>query len=273
MFRDDLKPHAPNRRCGSARGRLAALALTICCASPALADAGFYVGVGGVAERFAASYDKTVVNESPSPRAGQVFRDGGAGKDWRFGTGVFLGYGIGLGETLYLRAEMDAQFQRPSVTGRLAGVGQSPGRNQPGESWPDDWTMAKNRSFGLTLKLGGRPPLLVLPDTSLYVLAGLRRAEADFRLDFYGCLQATDCSDATMFEGGTLAVRRKLAAWTAGVGLDRAIGERLAIQGEARYVRYRPDDWLSFSLRNGVSVPAELGGNEVSAGINVVWKF
>lgn len=252
--------------------RLAAFALALGCAGQAAADTGFYVGVGGVAERFAASYDKTVVNVFPSPRAGQVHRDGGSGDDWAFGAGVFLGYRVGLGETLYLRAEVDAQLQRPRVAGRLAGVGESAGRNQPGESWPDDWTVTRDRSLGLTFKLGGRPPLPALPDTSLYLLAGVRRVEADFRLDFHGCLLDTDCSPAA-FESGTLTERRELAAWTAGIGLDRAIGERLAIQGEVRYVGYLPYDWLSFALRNGVSVPAEIGGSEVTAGVNLVWKF
>lgn len=272
MRANPLEPRSPIRGCAGAWCRLAALALALCGTGQAFADTGFYVGVGGVAERFAASYDKTVVNRLPSPRAGQVHRDGGSGDDWAFGAGVFLGYRVGLGETLYLRAEVDAQLQRPSVASRLAGVGESPGRNQPGESWPDDWTMTKDRSLGLTFKLGGRPPLPLLPDTSLYLLAGVRRVETDFRLDFHGCLLATDCSGAA-FESGTLTVQRKLAAWTAGVGLDRAIGDNLAIQGELRYVGYLPDDWLSFGLRNGVTVPVELSGNEVAAGVNLVWKF
>lgn len=272
MPADDSKRHVPDHGRARACCRPAVFALALCGASQAFADAGFYIGAGGVAERFAASYDKTVVNELPSPRAGQVHQDGGTGDDWSLGAGVFLGYRIGLGETLYLRAEVDAQLQRPSAAGRLAGVGESPGRNQPGESWPDDWTMTKDRSFGLTFKLGGRPPLPLLPDTSLYLLAGVRRVEADFRLDFYGCLLDTDCASAS-FEGGNLAVQRELSAWTAGIGLNRAIGDNLAIEGELRYVGYLPDDWLSFALRNGVSVPVELGGNEVAAGVHLVWKF
>ena len=51
------------------------------------------------------------------------------------------------------------------------------GRNQVGENWPEDWSLAKDRSYGLTFRIGGRVPIL---NTSAYVLAGVRRIQADF---------------------------------------------------------------------------------------------
>ena len=42
-------------------------------------------------------------------------------------------------------------------TWQLQGVGTFPGRNQLGESWPDNWFFERDRSYGFTLKLGGSP--------------------------------------------------------------------------------------------------------------------
>ena len=61
------------------------------CASTVAADAGWYVGVSGVAGRFAADYDKAVINSAPSPRAGQTFRDGDADESWKIGYGALAG--------------------------------------------------------------------------------------------------------------------------------------------------------------------------------------
>ena len=55
---------------------------------------------------------------------------------------------------------------------QLQGVGTSPGRNQLGESWLDQWSLERDRSYGFTLKVGGNPEILKSRGASLYALGG-----------------------------------------------------------------------------------------------------
>ena len=43
--------------------------------------------------------------------------------------------------------------------GRLPGAGSSPGRNQVGEVWAENWSLAKDRTYGITARLGARLPM------------------------------------------------------------------------------------------------------------------
>lgn len=258
---------------GLRNAALGCVVAAVWCASPAHAQSGWYIGASGLASRFGAAYDKAVVNMPPSPRAGRTFRDGDSDDAWGTGFGVLAGYRFGIGDALFLSAELDVHVHNPDVGGALAGRGESPGRNQPGESWPDDWSMDKNRSYGLTLKLGGNPPMLasVMSNASLYALAGARRAKTEFGLDFYGCLEPADCP-TEQFTRGTLTRGQDFTAWTLGTGIEKRLTDRFAVQGELRFTEYSQEDWLSFSL-NGIEVPAELDGDDLELSLKLIWRL
>ena len=238
-------------------------------AAIASADSGLYLGASAVAGRFGAEYAKAVINAAPSPRAGRTFRDGGADESWQAGYGVLVGYRLDLGDTFHVSAEVDLLAHDADVGGRLAGVGESPGRNQPGESWPDDWTMTKNRSYGLAVKAGAAPAFLSAVGADLYALVGLRRVKADFRLGYFGCLEPLDCV-AEQLSRGALDRNQDFAAWTLGVGVEKSLTSRFALRGEARFTQYADEDWLSFDL-NGIRVPAELGGDDLDVAVSLIW--
>ena len=245
----------------------------VCSAGAAHAQTGWYIGASGAATRFDAAYDKAVVNAPPSPRAGQTFRDGGSEDAWGAGFGVLAGHRFELAGTLFLSAELDLHTHNPDVAGTLVGRGESPGRNQPGESWPDDWSMERNRSYGLTLKLGGSPPVLAsaMGNASLYALAGVRRVKTEFGLAFHGCLEPADCV-AEQFTRGTLTRDQDFTAWTLGAGIEKRLAERLAVQGELRFTEYPEEEWLSFNL-NGIEVPAELDGDDLELSLRLIWSL
>ena len=69
---------------------------------------------------------------------------------------------------------VDAELHFAAVDGQLQGVGESPGRNLLGESWPDRWTFERKRSYGLTMEVGGSPGALASMDATLYLLGGIR---------------------------------------------------------------------------------------------------
>ena len=98
------------------------------------------------------------------------------------------------GNGAFLSTEADVRSHRGSVDGKLDGVGISPERKQLGESWPDDWSFEKKRSYGLTLRIGGSPGALRSRDESIYLLAALHRVEARITVDFNGCLSPAPCT-------------------------------------------------------------------------------
>ena len=90
------------------------------------------------------------------------------------------------GSDLHLGGEVDIAFHGGAAEGRLEGVGTSTGRKQLGESWPDHWSLERDRSYGFTLKLGGNPKILRSPGASLYAMTGIRRLEARFTTRLIG---------------------------------------------------------------------------------------
>ena len=132
--------------------------------------------------------------------------------------------------------------------------------------------MNKHRSYGLTLKVGARPAMLgtFMQNASLYALAGLRRVKTDFRLNYLGCLEPLDCA-AGEFARGTRSLDQDFTAWTLGAGIEKRLGERLAVQGELRFTQYLQEDWLSFNL-NGIEVPVELDGDDLDLAVTLIWR-
>ncbi|MCE2390755.1 MAG: outer membrane beta-barrel protein [Proteobacteria bacterium] len=266
---------------GNGRGRgllVGLLAGVLCSAAGAAhaADGRFYIGASGTAEQFDASYDKSVINTPPSLRSGDVFHDGDSADDWDIGLGLLLGYRLPLGAdgSFFLSAELDAKLHDVTTRGRLEGVGDSATRNQLGESWPDDWSLEKERSYGLTVKLGADPVFLrpFLGETSLYLLAGLRLVDTKFEIEYDGCFRVAPLCVPAEFEAGSLSRSQDFVAWTGGVGLEKRFGEHLALQGEVRYTGYADEDWLSFDL-DGIQVPAELDGDDLDLSLNLILFF
>lgn len=254
--------------------------------SPVLAQTGaafaedqrFYVGIAVPVEQLNASFDKTVDNTAentlvPEPRKGMVFQDEDSANTSAYGIGLLAGYRASLAESsFYLSGEVDIALHGGAVEGQLAGIGEPPGRNQLGESWPDHWSLAKDRSYGFTLKLGGGSGAL----RNLYALAGIRRVEAQFTTRYYGCLDTSPCSsaeDTPNFVSGTDSRDLDLQGWTAGIGLEKALGQQLALRAETRYTQYASEDWVTPFDDVGVTVPAVLEANETSLSLRLARYF
>ena len=120
-----------------------------------------YIGTTGAFELVDAAYAKATDNTDPrniSPQRGKVYHERDSDAETGYGVSVLAGYRRLLGQSgLYLSGEFYVTLQRVTVRGRQAGVGESAGRNQYGESWPDGWALEKDGSYGFTLKIGSRP--------------------------------------------------------------------------------------------------------------------
>ena len=170
-------------------------------------DRGFYVGVTAPMEYLDVTFEKTVDNTDPNtlvpaPLAGQVFQDRDSSKSLTYGVGFVAGYHLAFpGTGFFTSVEFDVELPRGTVDGQLPGIGSSPGRNQLGESWPDEWSFEKKRSYGVAFKLGGSPGPLSFWDVRLYGLAGIRLVEAEFTTRFNGCLSPVPCSTGEFTPG------------------------------------------------------------------------
>lgn len=259
------------------------LALTVILAQANTASAheghSFYVGVQVPVERVDTFYDKTVDNtQARNPRRGQVFHDHDSDDTFAYGIGFLVGHRIPLltkEDGFYISGEVDIAFHGGQAKGQLPGVGESPGRNQPGESWPDRWAFEKDRSYGFTLKLGGSPGVLRSWNTSVYVLGGIRLIQAQFQNHYRGCLSDMNCTstDQPEFVSGTDSRNLDYTAWTYGAGVEKMLSEHLGLRIETRYTQYNSKQWVELFSDLGVRVPTSVDADDVGLLMSLAWYF
>lgn len=275
-----LKQFAPNPD----RRRLSAASATVLLAFlgqmvPALAqDRGFYVGVTAPMEYLDVTFEKTVDNTDPNtavpaPRAGQLFQDQDSSKSLTYGFGFVAGYHLPFpGTGFFASVEFDVELPRGTVDGRLPGIGSSPGRNQLGESWPEDWSFEKKRSYGVAFKLGGSPGPLSFWDLRLYGLAGLRLVEAEFTTRFNGCLSPVPC-EAGEFTSGTTSRDQDFKGWVAGAGVEKMLGDHIGFRAEVRRPKSGNERWTTPFSDVAVTVPASVTARGTNLSIGLITYF
>ncbi len=248
----------------------------------AVAQGGsFYIGASAGVERTSIEHSKTVDSrELPAnyPQSGNIYNTSDSASETGFGGGLFLGYRLNLDPsgTFYINAEIDGQFHGGTTSGTLPGDGESQGRNQYGEAWPDEWSLARKNSYGVTLMFGVSPPSLVSllgPGAGIYVLGGARRVDAELNVDYNGCPTAAAlCTRPEEFTSGTNSYDETFYAWTVGGGVEKMIGDKIGIRGEVRYTQYLKEDRQTFS-ESEVKVPISLEGSETGFSVKAAVYF
>ena len=243
-------------------------------ASPALArsaESGFYFGLAGSQERQDVRYFKSVGHLGRGLSAAQDDADRDVS-----GLGAFAGYRRTLGQAagIWLAGELEWTAHSGTMRGRYPGACRHAGAcTYFGDAWPEAWTLEKDRSRALTLRLGFRADFLG-PGASLYALAGVRRVRADFTVTYRGCGDPATAPPAGVCPAGmvwsaTDRLGRDFDAWTFGAGLEQFVGERFALQAELRYTDYEREAWMPVA---GV-VRAALSGRERGASLRLARYF
>ena len=248
---------------------LSAASAAIICAV-AHGDGGPYIGVSASASSYDVNYSKAVDNTAPgniSAGAGRIVRASAAADSATWDAGLLAGYRLPVG-ILYLDLEGDLVLHQGSVSAVLAGQGTSPGRNQLGEVWPEDWSLTKKRSFGATARLGMETPI---PGVSVYALFGLRSLDADFETAYTGCLSPMGCAPGELTSGEERH-DESFDARTIGVGLEMALGTA-AVRGEIRHTDHGSSTRTVPFTEVAVTVPVELATSEFGAGVSLVLRF
>lgn len=226
----------------------ALLAIGLIATSSAGADDGrFHVGLQATAADTEVEFGRVFRNLTQlAPLGlGRTLHDRDEDSKALTGIGLLLGYRRTFADGLFLEAELDAAVHGGTVRGWLAGVGISPGRNQAGESWPYRWRFEKDRSFGLTLRLGGRPAFLHAlagDDSSLYLLAGVRRTRNSFGYRSRGCTLGGGCTDEQYIDGSPHWDFYQ-TGWSLGGGVEVPLDADFTLRGELRHIRHEKHRW------------------------------
>lgn len=217
-------------------------------AQTTIADDGrFHIGIQAAAADAEPEFGRVFHNRAQAVPAGlgRVLRDRDEDSEAFTGAGLLLGYRRTFADGLFLEAELDVAVHGGTARGRLPGVGVSTGRDQAGESWPYRWRFEKDRSFGLTLRLGGHPTFLHAltgADSSLYLLAGVRRARNSFGYRSRGCTLGGGCTDDQYIDGDPHWDFYQ-TGWSFGGGLEVPLGTDLVLRGELRHTQYEKHRW------------------------------
>ena len=248
-------------------GILFVVVLVIVGAMAAHAEEGrFYLGLDAAADAQEFTYGKTVYTPEGLTRNEATSAEGDA--DQTLPTlGAFGGYRWPLPGSagLHLSAEVDVAFHPKKLKGRLEGTGYS-----WTDTWPEDWWLKRNYSYGFTLKFGGP---LGNSDFGLYALAGLRGVKTEFSITETGCPGPDLQCPPTPLANFTEKVDRSFSAWTLGAGLERRLGEKFAAQLEVRRTDYKRKSWDRLFDEGAVIIPSTLNGRQTTAALRLVRYF
>ena len=210
----------------------------------------------------------------PSRARAWCFRDEDSANTSAYGIGLLAGYRASLAESsFYLSGEVDIALHGGTVEGQLAGNGESSGRNQLGESWPDHWSSRQRQKLRLHTQAGRRP-------WSVAEFLRARRASAALKPSLRPAITAAWMPVRVQrprilptFVSGTDSRDLDLQGWTAGLGLEKALGQQLALRAETRYSQYASEDWVTPFDDVAVTVPAVLEANEASLSLRLARYF
>lgn len=235
---------------------------------------GLYFGLAFPAGILGATMQKTVDNTAsntlvPDPRRGMIFHDEVSGDGAVYGVAVTAGYRLPVGGgSWYVDGDVGVGWNGGAFEARFAGVGVSSDRRQLGESWPDRWTLAKDLSYGATLRLGG----LGSPDLNLFLLGGIRFTNATFTSDFHGCFMPDPC-EPSQYGSGTEELDMDFTILRGGLGLEKRLGAGVAIRAEATWSMYGREEWITPFEDVGVTVYSGMDVNERGLSVGLVRRF
>lgn len=235
---------------------------------------GLYFSLAFPAGILGATMQKTVDNTAtntlvPEPRRGMIFHDEVSGDGAVFGVAVTAGYRLPVGGgSWYVDGDVGVGWNRGSPEARFAGVGVSSDRRQLGESWPDRWTLAKDLSYGATLRFGG----LGSRELNLYLLGGIRFANATFTNHFNGCFMPDPC-EPSQYRSGTEELDMDFTILRGGLGLEKQLGAAVAIRAEATLSTYGREEWTTPFEDVGVTVYSGMDANERGLSVGLVRRF
>lgn len=262
--------------------RIAAFLLTFLVCTVYAQEKNLYFGVSTTLANIDAAWNKTVDNSLanslvPDIRRGEILIDEDKVSTGTLGVSVLAGYRLPFAyNDYYLSIEFDIKADRSDIQGRMLGIGSSAGKNQLGESWPDQWELDDTSSRGATLKISTSPGFLSAIDMSVYALVGMRQLDTTFTSQFYGCLSSEPCSEAAdtpNFTSGSDERDIQVNGATLGVGIGKGLGQKIVLRLETRLTRYDDATWEDFFETVNVNVPSKIDTKQLGFSIGLTKYF
>ncbi|MCY4610358.1 MAG: hypothetical protein OXC38_01380 [Gammaproteobacteria bacterium] len=272
-----------------------AVALTLTPGFSGAMDEGFYIGLSASVENLDATFSKTTDNTHPSngtPSMGRIFHNRDSDSKTASGFGIVAGYQSPLHYgSLYWSGEVSLTYHSGKARGRLpwvqdasaraAGGADDPDWPQSGEGWPDFWTFEKDRSHGLSFRLGGQPDFLTAAlgeGSGLYVLAAVHRVKGEFTVTYEGCSADGGCLNGMedkSYTRGADKVDRDYTAWTFGAGMHTSVAEQMGLQVEVYHSEYDKEVFslLDSSQEPYVEIPQEPDARETGLRLRLLRYF
>ena len=245
---------------------MAGVLLTLGVSVPAAAqESGWYLGVAAAVDGQEFGYGKTVYTEEGLAQGLVTSADSDADRT-AYAFGGLAGYRWPLpgSSGLHLDVEVDAALQPSKLKGHLEGTGYT-----WTDTWPEDWWLKAGVSYGVAVKFGGR---LKNSAFGLYALAGLRSVPTEFSITETGCPGPELECPPTPLASFTDVVDRRFRARTFGVGLERQLGERHAVQLEVRRISFQRKSWDRL-FEGGVIIPSTVQGDETGVALRLIRRL
>ena len=262
--------------------RIVALLLAIFVCTASAQEKNLYFGVSTTLANVDAAWNKTVDNSLanslvPDIRRGEILIDEDKVSTGTLGVSFLAGYRLPFSyNDYYLSIEFDIKADRSDIQGQMLGIGSSAGKNQLGESWPDQWELDDTSSRGATLKISTSPGFLSAIDMSIYALVGMRQLDSTFTSQFYGCLASEPCSEAAdtpNFTSGSDERDIQVNGATLGVGIGKGLGQKIVLRLETRFTRYDDATWEDFFETVNVNVPSKIDTKQLGFSIGLTKYF
>ena len=262
--------------------RIAALLLAFLVCTVCAQEKNIYFGVSTTLANIDAAWNKTVDNSLanslvPDVRRGEILIDEDKVSTGSLGVSALAGYRLPFAyNDYYLSIEFDIKADRSDIQGQMLGIGSSAGKNQLGESWPDQWELDDTSSRGATLKISTSPGFLSAIDMSVYALVGMRQLKTTFMSQFYGCLSSESCSEGTdtpNFTSGTDERDIQVNGATIGVGIGKELGQKIVLRLETRLTRYDDATWEDFFETVNVNVPSKIDTKHLGFSVGLTKYF
>ncbi len=243
-------------------------------------NSSFYVGAFVGAEHISFEHAKTVDNTNVQTnylQRGNIYNTSASASGSGFSTGILVGYrpNLDLGNTLNLGLEIDGQLHGGTASGMFPGDGQSDGRNQYGEAWPDEWSVKRKNSYGATLVFRLSPSFvasLLGSGAGIYIHGRVGRLNTDLTVNYYGCFNPLELCGPGEFDSGMDSHDETLYTLTVGGGLEKMIGDRLGVRGGVHHTQYGEEEWGAFSEEEA-RVPLSLDGRETGFSVRTILYF
>lgn len=254
--------------------RLASAFLVAICSAVQLSAGGIYLGSGIGLEDVKTRYDnRGDTRLFPTLSLSDlVFSEDKSGDGTPYTLSAFLGYRLDLQrQGTWVALEASALLRGDTIEGSLSATGFTLDGSQLPNLLVEDWKFRAESDRSLVAKLGTYITLFGFFDLSVYMLGGKREVGVAFERNFEVCTNVQGCTAPDQRSQATETREPVLEQWVGGVGIEKFIGDRSAIQLELRLNDEGSNSWKD--NERSLEIPKELTRESYDLSLRLLLQF